>query len=230
MTRERTEAPPSSRAGAKRLDYWWTVLFTDPLAVPLTRALARRRASPNAVSVVAVVLGVATGPVFALGTRAGLVAGGLLFYLAFLVDCIDGKLARARDAHSKRGAALDHIGDILRRTSASVGLTIWLFRTGEPRTVLWGIAYMASAYLFLELSGPETGEQRWALIEGRNIAATGWRARLARHRLLPNPGMPDVQALAFIVGPITGLVVPALALAIAVLLAGATRHLVRLLR
>ena len=230
MTARPAAAGRPAPAGAKRLDYWWTVLFTDPLAVPLTRAAARTGISPNAVSVVALLLGLATGPVYGLGTRAALAAGGVVFYLAFLVDCVDGKLARLLDAHSQRGAALDHVGDIVRRTSASVGLTLWLWRAEGASSVLWGVAYMAAAYLFLELSGPETGGERWALLEARGEGAAGWRAWLARHRLLPNPGMPDVQAIAFVVGPLTGLVVPALALAIALLLGGAVRHLVRLLR
>ena len=230
MTARPAAAGSPAPSGAKRLDYWWTVLFTDPLAVPLTRALARTGITPNAISVIALLLGLATGPVFALGTRAALVGGGVLFYLAFLVDCVDGKLARLLGMHTKRGAALDHVGDIVRRTSASLGLTVWLWRAGGDATVLWGIAYIAAAYLFLELSGPETGGERWALLEARNEAAGGWRSWLARHRLMPNPGMPDVQAIAFVVGPLTGLVVPALGLAIALLLGGAARHLVRLLR
>ena len=230
MNAPRTEAVDPTAAGAKRLDYWWTELFTDPLAVPLTRTLARTNVSPNAVSVVALLLGASTGALFALGTRGSLLAGGIVFYVAFLVDCIDGKLARLRNLHSRRGAALDHVGDIVRRTSASAGLTVWLWRTHGDATVLWGLAYMASAYLFLELSGPEIGEQRWALLEKRSEGREGWRARLARRRLLPNPGMPDIQALAFVVGPVSGLVVPALGLAIALLLVGAGRHLLRSLR
>jgi hypothetical protein len=110
---------------------------------------------------------------------------------------------------------------------------VWLWRVEGEAAVLWGLAYMAAAYLFLELSGPETGAERWEIIERRTIedaSAGGWRAALARRRMLPNPGMPDVQALAFVVGPLTGLVVPALAVAIALLAAGSARHAVRLLR
>jgi phosphatidylglycerophosphate synthase len=211
---------PGARTGAKELDYWWTVLFTDPVALPLVRLLARTRwLSPNAVSVVAVGLGLAVGPVFALGTRASLVAGGILFYAAFAVDCVDGKLAREIGATSARGAALDHLGDASRRASASLGLILWLWRSDSAGAGVWvATAYVVVAYLFLELSGPEKGHDRWALLTGRAArrhAGPGLRARasaaLARHRLLPNPGMPDIQALVFIVGPVTGLVVPGLA-------------------
>jgi uncharacterized membrane protein HdeD (DUF308 family) len=53
---------------------------------------------------------------------------------------------------------------------------------------------------------------------------------LARYRLLPTPGMTDVSAIVFVVGPITGLVVPALWLGIAMVVAAILRLLIRLMR
>jgi phosphatidylglycerophosphate synthase len=227
----------AGRSGAKELDYWWTVLFTDPVALPLVRLLARTRwLSPNAVSVAAVALGVAVGPVFAAGTRASLVAGGILFYAAFAVDCVDGKLAREIGATSARGAALDHLGDALRRASASLGLIVWLWRSDDPAVWL-AAAYVVVAYLFLELSGPEKGHDRWAILTGRaerRHSRAGlrarWSAALARRRLLPNPGMPDIQALVFILGPVTGFVAPAVVLGLVLVSAGAAVGARRLLR
>ncbi|MDQ3957422.1 MAG: CDP-alcohol phosphatidyltransferase family protein [Actinomycetota bacterium] len=205
-------APP----GAKKRDYWWTVLATDPVAVPLVGFLARRRwLTPDQVTALALAAGLAVGPAFATGTRTGLIAGGILFYLAFLLDCVDGKLARALQVTSARGEALDHLADGGRRASASLGLAVWTWRAdGVPsHDVFWVIVYAVLAYYFIEISGAQKGEPSGG-IGGRISAA------LARRRLLPNPGMPDVQAIVFVLGPITGLVVPALALGTA-MVAGA---------
>jgi phosphatidylglycerophosphate synthase len=236
-TRETVDRDSRRADGSKKLDYFWTVVFTDPVAIPLTRWLTRHRLmSPNQISVIALLLGLATGFIFAMGTRSSLLVGGIVFYLAFLVDCVDGKLARALDIRTSRGAGLDHIGDAVRRTSASLGLAVWLWRAQDVAdgAYWWAIVYMCAAYLFLEFSGPEAGAQRWELIESRASASRGgfgkWSAALAKRRLLPNPGMPDVQALAFIIGPITGLVIPALALALTLLSVGIARHAWRLLR
>ncbi len=194
--------------GAKKLDYWWTVLATDPVAVPMVRWIARKRwLTPDQVTVVALVLGLAVGVAFAFGNRTALVAGALLFYLAFLFDCIDGKLARALGVTSPRGEALDHLADGARRASATLGLGIWLWRTGAPSDVLWLLVYAVLAYYFLEISGAAKREPHSDL-GGR------WASALARRRLLPNPGMPDVQAVVFVLGPLSGLVVPGLALGI----------------
>ena len=235
--------------GEKKRDYWWTVLATDPLAVPLTRALVGVRwVSPNAVSVLALLLGLAVGPAFALGTRAGLIAGGILFYAAFLVDCVDGKLARARGQTSALGAALDTIGDAARRAGASAGLIVFMYRSDDyGNEAFWlAIGYAIAAYFFLELSG--VGERKTAHLAktGRRVdEATlrelrsegdgdpgrgGWSASLARHRLLPTPGMPDVQAVVFILGPITGLVVPGLIAGLAMVTIGMLLNAARRLR
>lgn len=204
-------AAPAAPPGAKKRDYWWTVLATDPVAVPLVGFLARRRwLTPDQVTVIALVSGLAVGVAFASGTRAGLVIGGVLFYLAFLFDCIDGKLARALGVTSEKGEALDHLADGGRRASASLGLALWTWRSEsvDASAILWVVVYAVLAYYFIEISGAVKAESPGG-VAGRISGA------LARRRLLPNPGMPDVQAIVFILGPVTGLVVPALGLGIA---------------
>jgi phosphatidylglycerophosphate synthase len=227
------DAPPAT--GAKKRDYWWTVLFTDPVAVPLTRLLARRRwSSPDQVSIVAILLGLAVGPVMSIGTRPALIAGGVVFYLAFMVDCIDGKLARALGTTSDKGAALDLLGDSTRRASASLGLLVWLWRAPDASgtDIWWAITYVVLAYYFVELSGgSEVRQEAWFKGTGAGPRQEGrWSAALAKRRLLPTPGMPDVQAVVFIIGPITGLVVPALAVGSAMVAAGSLINVWRRLR
>ena len=200
--------------GAKKRDYWWTVLATDPIAIPASSFLARKRwLTPDQVTGLALVTGLLVGPAFALGTRWSLALGGVLFYLAFILDCVDGKLARAMNVTSARGAALDALADGGRRASGCLGLAFFLWTSDGhfvegKGDVLWAIVYAVLAYYFIEISGAE-----------KDPAAGGirgqWSAALAKRRLLPNPGMPDVQAVVFIIGPITALVVPALAVGIA---------------
>lgn len=214
--------------GAKKRDYWFTVLLTDPVAVPLTNFLAKRRLmTPNQVTILSFFLGVSVGFFFATGERWGLIAGGLLFYLAFVTDCVDGKLARATGITSEKGQALDALADGARRASASLGMIFALHAlpsvcpeqqgrfihpvgcSGPGLTpVLLGIVYVVLAYYFLEISGAEKGEPAGG-------ARGKWSQSLAKYRLLPNPGMPDVQAIVFIFGPVLGLVVPALIVGIA---------------
>ena len=193
------------------------------MALPASRFLARRKwLSPDQVTLFALASGLAAGIPFAAGTRAGLVAGAGLFYVAFILDCIDGKLARALQVTSPRGEALDRLADGGRRASASLGLVLHLWRTDRP-SVLWAVVYAVLAYYFLEISGAKRGAAAQG-VGGRISAA------LARRRLLPNPGMPDVQAVVFVFGPLLGAVVVGLGVGIAMVLAAILLTVVRRLR
>ena len=192
--------------GAKERDYWWTVLAVDPVAIPLVRLLAARRwVGPDGATVGSLLLGLPVGAAFSFGGRAGLVAGAVLFYLSFVLDCVDGKLARALGTSSARGKALDELADGARRASAAVGLAVHLFRFGAPGDVLWAAAYGILSSFFMEISG-----------RGARPAERGaWARALARRRLLPTPGIPDASALAYVLGPLLGLAVPGLVAALA---------------
>src|SRR4051812_7619286 len=81
-------------------DAWWTVLLVDPLAARLVRLVAPYRwITPNLLTGLATLLGVASAACFLApnvlaGGRGWLVAGAALFHLSFVVDCMDGKVAR----------------------------------------------------------------------------------------------------------------------------------------
>ena len=223
--------------GAKKRDYWWTVIFTDPISLPLVRLLYKRRwLTPDQVSIVAAVLGLFVGPLFALGTTAGLIAGGLMFQAAFIVDCVDGKLARALGTTSPKGETLDQIGDATRRASASLGLALFLWRSEDYSSdaVLVAVLYAVLAYYFIELSGgSEVRQEAWfKRPEGSAPPPEpkGLSGLLARRRLLPTPGMPDVQVLVFVVGPVAGFVTEALWVGAAVVGVGILINLWRHLR
>ncbi|MDQ3766997.1 MAG: hypothetical protein M3346_06590, partial [Actinomycetota bacterium] len=66
---------------------------------------------------------------------------------------------------------------------------------------------------FADISGESRGEPHTTL-GGR------WSQALARRRLHPTPGTPDIGAIAFIFGPVSGFVEPALAIGVAMLTAG----------
>jgi phosphatidylglycerophosphate synthase len=206
-----SEAPPGGPIGAKKRDYWWTVLAVDPVALPIVRLLTKKRwLTPDQVTMVSLALGLPVGIAYAFG-RGGLIVGAVLFYLSFVFDCVDGKLARALHISSPRGQALDQLADGARRASACIGLGFYLWRS-DARTsdLLWVVAFGVLSFYFMEISGAEKGE-------GVGGVAGKWSAALARRRLLPTPGMPDVSALVYIFGPLTEWVVPSLQVGIAMI-------------
>lgn len=219
-------AAGDTAGGAKHKDYWWTVLAVDPLAIPLTGYIARRRLlTPDQVTLLSAVPGVAMGIAFASGGRAGLVVGAALFYVSFLLDCIDGKLARRLRSFGTKGKVLDQVADGARRASGSIGLAVHLWRDASAGSgdLWWGVAYGFLAFLFATVSGGTREEPGTS-------AGSRWERALARKRLLPTPGTPDVAALVFFFGPLTGFVLPALVAGCALLALGMVLVLRRLLR
>jgi len=104
----------------------WTRLVIDPLADPLARRLAPRPwVTPNRVTVVSGVLGVAAALCLATGR---LRLGGALFLLRFFADCLDGKVARLQGSSSDRGALLDVATDTVCVAAAYAGLALWTVR------------------------------------------------------------------------------------------------------
>ena len=212
-----TEAKLEANAdGAKKRDYWWTVLVVDPLAMPITRLLAKRRwATPDEITIVSLILGLLTGLFFAVGDTWALITGGIVYYLSFVLDCVDGKLARILELSSPRGQALDAMADSARRASAAIGIVTYLVYSAEgaqAHEVVLAAAFGVLSSYFMEISGAERGESDGG-VRGR------WGAALAKRRLLPTPGMPDVSAIVYVIGPIVGFVVPALYVGLAMVVA-----------
>jgi phosphatidylglycerophosphate synthase len=132
----------------KKRDAWWTVLLVDPLATPLVRWTALwTRITPNQITWLALFLGLGAAACFAAGSWGWLVVGALLYHLSFVLDCMDGKLARLTGTGSIFGAWLDYVFDRIRVLCCAIALMGGQFsRTGDV-IYLW----LALAVVFLDM-------------------------------------------------------------------------------
>jgi phosphatidylglycerophosphate synthase len=133
----------------------WFVL--RPISRWITRLAWRTPVSPNQISVVALVIGVAAGPVVALGGRKASVAAAVLLVINVLLDCVDGDLARLTYRTSRLGQWLDTIGDDASLLSYLLGLGIavtWLPFGLNPVAFAAGAGLIfaaTSAYVYVVL-------------------------------------------------------------------------------
>ena len=88
--------------------------------------------SPNAVTLIGLVLGVAVGYLIYIGERWPALA---VYILMMILDHADGQLARITGKSSPFGAFFDGVADRLRIPVILVAVSAWLFR-GDP-DVLW---------------------------------------------------------------------------------------------
>ena len=82
-----------------------------PLAYAIVAAVYRTSITPNQITLLALVVGVAAGVCFFVGTPAAMIAGGILLWSSAILDGADGILARAKRMFSDLGRALDGSAD-----------------------------------------------------------------------------------------------------------------------
>ncbi|GGX51671.1 CDP-alcohol phosphatidyltransferase family protein [Streptomyces fructofermentans] len=141
----RRDIPPLAevrRITEKKRDAWWTVLLVDPVATPLVRFTAMfTRVTPNQITWGAFLLGLVSAACFALGDWRWLVAGAVVYHLSFILDCMDGKVARLTGQGSVFGAWLDFVFDRIRVAVCAIALMAGQYhRTGETLYIWLALA------------------------------------------------------------------------------------------
>jgi phosphatidylglycerophosphate synthase len=119
-----------------------------PLAALLVPLLLRSPVTPNQVTILSGAVGVISGAALAWGAHrpAARLLGGVLLFVAVVLDCCDGQLARARGTFSTTGAVLDGLSDYAVGISFGLGAT-YVLAHGYGSAWFWllGIAGMVSA-------------------------------------------------------------------------------------
>ncbi|MBG0827871.1 CDP-alcohol phosphatidyltransferase family protein [Planomonospora sp. ID67723] len=161
-------------ATRKQRDSWWTVFLVDPVACRLTVHVANHTAvTPNGLTCLSLALGLGAAVWFAAGQ---LVAGAALFYLSFMVDCMDGKIARLKGTGTVFGLWIDFVGDRIREICCATGLAFGQYAaTGDLSYILLG-AGVTVLDLFRYVNAPQMRRVREAVRENRlprDAAETG---------------------------------------------------------
>ncbi|RVU28482.1 CDP-alcohol phosphatidyltransferase family protein [Streptomyces antnestii] len=122
----------------KKRDAWWTVFLVDPVATRMLIVLARFRfITPNRVTWAALFIGLASAGFFLKGDTRSLIIGAALYHLSFILDCIDGKLARLKGNGTVFGGWLDYVFDRIRVLFCALALMGGQFlRTDDERYLL----------------------------------------------------------------------------------------------
>ena len=88
-------------------------LFFRPVGFFIAKLLSNTRITPNAITIISIFIGVATGPLFYFNKTNLTILGIVCLFVANILDCVDGQLARLTDTKSKIGRILDGLaGDI----------------------------------------------------------------------------------------------------------------------
>ncbi|MCZ7426077.1 DUF5941 domain-containing protein [Micromonospora sp. WMMA1949] len=110
------------KLSVKERDDFFTTYFVSTWSVFVTKAAARIGIGPTGVTMVSVAFAVAAAVLFGAGGRPALVAGAVLLYLGFVLDCVDGQLARYTRHFSAWGGWLDTMADRFKEYVVYAGL------------------------------------------------------------------------------------------------------------
>ncbi|MEU9739643.1 DUF5941 domain-containing protein [Micromonospora chersina] len=110
------------KLSVKERDDFFTTFFVSTWSPYVTKAAARIGLGPTAVTMISVAFAVAAAVLFGVGGRLALVAGGVLLYLGFVLDCVDGQLARYTRHFSAWGGWLDTMADRAKEYVVYAGL------------------------------------------------------------------------------------------------------------
>ncbi|MGC4804702.1 DUF5941 domain-containing protein [Micromonospora sp. DT233] len=110
------------RLSVKERDDFFTTYFVSTWSPYVTKWSARLRLTPTGVTAISVLFAVAAAVLFGVGGRPALVAGAVLLYLGFMLDCVDGQLARYTRNFSAWGGWLDTMADRAKEYVVYAGL------------------------------------------------------------------------------------------------------------
>jgi phosphatidylglycerophosphate synthase len=129
------------RLAVKEKDDFFTTYAVSSWSPLVTKWCARLGLTPTAVTGISVLFAVAAALAFWQASRPFMVAGAVLLYLGFVLDCVDGQLARYLRRFGAFGGWLDTMADRAKEYAVYAGLAAGADRVGLPYA--WPLAITA---------------------------------------------------------------------------------------
>ncbi|MEU7673988.1 DUF5941 domain-containing protein [Micromonospora taraxaci] len=129
------------RLSVKEKDDFFSTYFVSTWSPYLVRLAARLRLAPTGVTAISVLFALAAAVLFGVGGRPALVGGAVLLYLGFVLDCVDGQLARYTRNFSAWGGWLDTMADRAKEYLVYAGLGFGVSHAGLGNG--WALAIAA---------------------------------------------------------------------------------------
>lgn len=123
-------------------DYPLTILIINPINLRLVRIIGKTRITPNQLTFISFLVTVIASFCFVSKTHFVQALGGGILLLGYLIDCLDGDLARLKDLKSPLGAMLDPILNRCGEIIIIIGISINGWRITEDHIWLFGGVFL----------------------------------------------------------------------------------------
>jgi hypothetical protein len=119
------------------------LVFFRPLAFIFVLAVYRTPLTPNAITVLATIVGVAAAISMGIGSGSALIIAALLLILYDVLDCSDGMLARLQHSGSRIGRILDGAADYIVTVAFYTGIGVGYASHSASPGIAWGLTVAA---------------------------------------------------------------------------------------
>lgn len=120
------------------------LLFFRPLAFLFVRLIYSTNLTPNQISVISMVCGIAAGIAFGLASPSLVFVGGILLVMGVVFDCADGQLARLKSG-TFFGRLLDGLIDYISTIAVFLGIGFWGATVWDDPVQWWVIVAVTGA-------------------------------------------------------------------------------------
>jgi len=110
-----TERRAQLKATFRPRKEWWSRVFATPVAYIFLLGIADWRfITPNRLTVLSFFLSILSAALIGCGGHGLLIAAGIILQISYIIDCMDGQLARYRNVISNVGSFLDKWSDFVK--------------------------------------------------------------------------------------------------------------------
>lgn len=191
--RERSRKPVDRQIGN-----WFARHVSRPMALPVTWVLLPTGISAHAVTLITWATGMAAAGSFACGGSAGWLVGAALLELWYLLDHVDGQIARCRGCETLDGVALDYLMHHAVHVAVPCGIGLGLSSGASSAWAGVGMAW-GLALLVIGLEHDVRAKaflQRLKRLDGTLDAIGGGGGRPAPAPAIPRGWLPRLRWLA----------------------------------
>jgi phosphatidylglycerophosphate synthase len=195
------------------LKSWWASIAILPLANRLVVLVANRtELTPNQITLISSLFRILAAGMFLQGEHWALILGGFSFQLAYLIDCVDGPVARLKGKTSVLGRYLDHLSDLVGDVLILVALAWGQGMLFTPLVFAMLFMHISESYIsylanfVLDVRGGESLEYR----NGPLQAFLRYRTFFFSRNFKSFLSFPDYEAVTLFLFPLLG--VPVLGL------------------
>lgn len=154
------------------------VLFTGRLARVLIPYAERAEVTPNQITMASLAITLLATPFIALGQRKAWILAAVLVQVGFVLDCLDGQLARATGRTTDFGRYLDSLTDLVKIFSLISAMTVALLHHGggTPACALGALAFFG--YVLCDYHTQLARQLPQRSQEDYEERVTPWKSRL----------------------------------------------------